>query len=76
MNSKIHTQTSFCQTIERIVFERKITYLEAIVEYTNENNLEPQTVSKLLNTIIKQKLEMEASDLNLIHRGKKPAKLF
>jgi hypothetical protein len=76
MNSKIHTQSSFCQTIEKLVFERKITYLEAICEYINENNIEPSSASKLLNKNIKQKLEYEASSLNMINRGKKPAKLF
>ncbi len=76
MNSKIHNQSSFCQTIEKIVFQRKIGYLEAVCEYINENNIDPASVSKLLNKNIKQKIEYEATSLNMINRGKKPAKLF
>jgi len=77
MTTKIHTTTSFCQTIERIVNTQKVSYLEAISNYSEENNLEASTVAKLLNTIIKSKLQLEASELNLINRGKKKAaKLF
>jgi hypothetical protein len=76
MNAKIHNQTTFCQTIEKMVFERKITYLEAVTEYITENNIEANSASKLLNSNIKQKIEFEATQLNLINRGKKPATLF
>jgi hypothetical protein len=76
MNTKIHNQTSFCQIIEKMVFERKIPYLEAVCEYITENNIDPSSASRLLNSNIKQKIEYEATQLNMINRGKKPAKLF
>jgi len=76
MNPKIHTQTTFCQDIEKIVYEKKISYFEAVCNYMNENHVDPKSVSRLLNKNIKQKIELEATDLNLINRGKKPAKLF
>lgn len=76
MNAKIHNQTSFCQMIEKLVFERKISYLEAVCEYMTENNIDPSSAPKLLNSNIKQRIEYEATQLNMINRGKKPAKLF
>lgn len=76
MGLKLHTQTTFSKEIERIVREEKITYFEAICDYMSENNIEPETVPKLLTARIKEIIEVEATDLNLIHRGKKRAKFI
>ena len=76
MNFKIHTQTTFCQSIEKIVSTKQISYLDAICEYMEDNQIEAKSIAKLINRNIKQKLEHEATSLNMINRGKKPAKLF
>lgn len=76
MTLRVHTQTTFSQEIERIVREDKITYFEAVCDYMANNNIEPETVPRLLNGTIKKKIEAEATDLNLLNRGKKPAKLL
>lgn len=73
---KVHTQTSFSQEIEKIVRESKISYFEAVCDYMSKNNIEPESVPRLLNIQIKQKIEAEATDLNLINRGKRRAKLL
>lgn len=74
MSLKIYTQTKFLKEIEKIVKEQKITYFEAICDYIKDNNIEPETVPKLLNARLKQIIEAEATDLNLINRGQKRAK--
>lgn len=74
MSIKIHNQTSFCQIIEKIVRENDTTYFEAICDYMSENNIEPESIPRLINVTIKQKIKAEAIDLNLLNRGKKPAK--
>jgi hypothetical protein len=76
MTLKIHTQSTFSQEIEKLVRQTKVTYFEAVCEYIAANNIEPEAVPRLLNVSIKQKIEAEATDLNLINRGNKPAKLF
>lgn len=76
MTLKVHTQTTFSQEIERIVRQNKITYFEAVCDYVAENNIEPETVPRLLNVTIKQKIELEATELNMINRGKRSAKLL
>jgi len=76
MNSKIHSQATFCQSIEKIVGTKKISYLDAICEYMEDNHIEPKSIAKLINRNIKDKLEHEATSLNMINRGKKTAKLF
>lgn len=74
MSLKLHTQISFSKEIERIVRENKVTYFEAVCDYITSNNIEPETVPKLLTTRIKEIIEVEATDLNLINRGKKRSK--
>lgn len=75
MSLRVHTQTTFSQEIEKIVRENKVTYFEAVCEYVTNNNIEPESVPRLLNITLKQKIEAEATDLNLINRGKKVSKL-
>lgn len=74
MGLKLHTQSTFSKEIEKIVREQKITYFEAVCDYMSTNNIEPESVPKLLTARIKEIIETEATDLNLIHRGKKRAK--
>lgn len=76
MTLKVHTQTTFSQEIEKIVHEHKVTYFEAVCDYMSQNNIEPETVPRLLSSFIKKKIEAEATDLNMINRGKKPAKFL
>lgn len=59
-------------TIEEIVKKKSITYMEAILEYTNEVDGEIEVIAKMLNKSIKDKIEVEAQDLNMF---KKSAKL-
>lgn len=75
MSLRVHTQTTFSQEIEKIVRETKVTYFEAVCDYITTNNIEPESVPRLLNITLKQKIEAEATDLNLINRGKKSSKL-
>jgi len=74
MSIKVHTQATFLKEIEKIVREQKITYFEAICDYVPHNNIEPETVPKLINARLKQIIETEATDLNLINRGNKREK--
>jgi DNA-directed RNA polymerase alpha subunit len=59
-------------TIEEIVKKKNISYMEAILEYTNEVDGEIEGIAKMLNKSIKDKIEVEAEELNMF---KKSAKL-
>ena len=56
----------FNQEIERFVKNTGETYIDAVVHYAEKNNIEVETISKMLNKVIRQKIESEASDLNLL----------
>ena len=55
-------------TIEEMVRDLQITYMEAIVKYTDDVDGEIEMVAKLLNRSIKDKLEAEAHDLNMMKK--------
>ena len=59
--------------IEKMVSEKKITYMEAVLLYTEDIDGEIEMVSKLINKSIKDKIEYEAQELNMLKKtGKLP----
>ena len=59
-------------TIEEIVKEKKLPYMEAVLYYAQVLELEPEAMAKMLNQSVKDKIEVEAQELHLL---KKTAKL-
>ena len=59
--------------IEQVVKDKRIGYFDAVLWYCEEHEIEIETGAKLINTIIKKKIEDEASDANLLKE--KSAKL-
>lgn len=65
-NIPVFDKSAFNQEIEAFVKETGETYIDAVVHYAEKRNIEIETVSKMLNKVIRQKIESEASDLNLL----------
>ena len=59
-------------TIEEIVKNKELSYMEAVLYYAEKSELEPEAMAKMLNQSIKDKIEVEAQGLNML---KKTAKL-
>jgi hypothetical protein len=57
---------SFSIKIEEISNELKISYMDAIVWYCEENEIEVETAAKLINSKIKDTIAYEASKLNMM----------
>ena len=55
-------------TIEEMVRDLQISYIEAIVKYTDDIDGEIEMVAKLFNGSIKDKLEAEAYYLNMMKK--------
>lgn len=68
----MNTQT-FSMKIEEVVKDKRISYFDAVLWYCEQNEIEIETGAKLINTIIKKKIEAEASDMNCLKE--KSAKL-
>tara|TARA_B100001057_G_scaffold166260_1_gene166940 strand:+ start:104 stop:328 length:225 start_codon:yes stop_codon:yes gene_type:complete len=56
----------FAIAIEGLVANTDYTYLEAIVEYCKKTELEVEVAASLINANLKSKIELQASDLNLL----------
>jgi hypothetical protein len=60
------TANEFSLHIETIVREKRISYMDAVLEYCKENYLEPEDISKLINKSLKDKIEMNFRELNYL----------
>ena len=65
MNSK-----EFSLKIEEIVKEKRCSYLDAVVLFCDENEIDPSTTKPLISKSLKEKIKMEAIDKKLIKETK------
>ena len=73
MPVKLNNSMKFMASIEEIVQIKKMTYIDAIMEYCDENKMEPEVAGNLVGKgKLKQKIQEEAENLHLI---KKTARL-
>jgi KaiC/GvpD/RAD55 family RecA-like ATPase len=63
LNSK-----KFGLIIEKIVKEKRITYMDAVLNYCEDNNLDSGSINTLINKSLKEKIQIEAEKLNLIEK--------
>ena len=68
---EIKNKHKFAIDIERIVTEKRCEYMEALLIYSQENNIEVETIAQLTkqSSVIKAKLEEECHDQNLLKHG-------
>tara|TARA_B100000900_G_scaffold225882_1_gene191743 strand:- start:3031 stop:3261 length:231 start_codon:yes stop_codon:yes gene_type:complete len=70
MSLEILNVSKFSKIIEEVVIDKRIPYMDAIVWYCEKNEMEVEVAAKLLNSIIKAKIEAEAIDLNFLSTPK------
>jgi len=70
---KFLTPTKFSQEIESLVKTSGglISYIEAVLTYCQENEIELETVSKLISKPLKERLRHEAETLNYMKKTSK-----
>tara|TARA_Y100001938_G_C7782713_1_gene278698 strand:- start:101 stop:319 length:219 start_codon:yes stop_codon:yes gene_type:complete len=62
MNSK-----EFSLIIEGVVKDKRpITYMDAILWYCEQNQIEVESIGRLISKALKEKIQVEASKANLI----------
>ena len=66
IQSKFLTPSKFALEIEKIVAEEKINYIDAIVHYCELNELDVESVTKLVSKPLKEKLKWDATRLNFM----------
>ncbi len=68
LNQKFLSKDKFAEDIESLVLETKLSYIDAIVQYCEDNNIEVETVNKLVSKPLKEKIRWEATELNYLKR--------
>ena len=69
LEKKFLCQSKFSKIIEDIVkVNSEMNYIDAIVHYCDENNIEIESVSKLISKPLKEKIKCDAINLNFLKR--------
>lgn len=74
ITKRFKTSSDFSQYIEKESFRTGAGFIDTIVAFCSKNNLEVESVKKLLTASLKDKIKVEAQELNLI-KGEKSGKL-
>lgn len=61
MNSK-----EFSLKIENVVKDKKCSYMDAVLLYCEELEIDPGTVSNLISKSLKEKIKLEATNLRML----------
>jgi hypothetical protein len=65
---KFMNSTKFAVEIENLVKKEKLNYIDAIVLYCEENNIEIESITKLVSKPLKEKLKCDAQQLNFMKK--------
>jgi hypothetical protein len=65
MNSK-----EFSLMIEGIVKEKRVSYMDAVVDYCEKNDIDLTTVNPMINKSLKEKIKSEAVNLKMLKEKK------
>ena len=68
IEDKFLTPQKFSMEIETIVAKEKVNYIEAICQYCDDNDIEIESVSKLITKPLKEKLKWDAQELNFMKK--------
>ena len=68
---KMNNSIRFQGSIEELVQRTKMTYIDAVIYYCEENKLEPETAGSMVGGKLKQHIQEEAEELNLIQKTSK-----
>lgn len=69
LNDKFLSQSKFSNEIENLVRSDDMTYIEAIIQYCEDNNLDVEAVPKLLSKPLKERIKCEAIQLNCLRKS-------
>ena len=64
--SKVKSKKIFTVGVEKVVINLECSYIDAIMHYCEENDVDFDIVPKLISNSIKEKLQAEAINLNFL----------
>ena len=70
LESKFFCPAKFAENIESLVLNNKdMNYIDAIVHFCEQNNIDIESVPKLIPKPLKEKIKYEAQELNFLKRS-------
>ena len=70
MASKFFCPAKFAENIESLVLENKdMNYIDAIVFFCEKNNIDVESVPKLISKPLKEKIKYDAQQLNFMKKS-------
>ena len=67
--SKFFCPAKFAENIESLVLENKdMNYIDAIVHFCDQNNIDVESVPKLISKPLKEKIKWDAQQLNFMKK--------
>lgn len=73
ITKRFRSANEFSLHIEEKVAKEKIGYMDAIIDYCNTIDIDVSSVASLVNQSLKDKIQIEAEESNLLKkRGKLP----
>ena len=69
----LQTQSSseFYTKIVALVEHTKLSYMDAVLHYCDQNGMEPETAAQLVNSKLKAQIREEAEELNFLPKTAK-----
>jgi len=76
IQSKFLTPSKFALEIENIVATDEMNYIDAIVHFCEQNNIDLESVPKLISKPLKEKIKYEAMELNFLKKTSRAKLVF
>ena len=69
LEDRFMTSAKFSQEVEKIALHnQEINYIDSVIHYCEENEIELDSVNKLISKPLKEKLRYEAQQLNFMKK--------
>jgi hypothetical protein len=77
LESKFFCPSRFAQEIESLVqTNEEMNYIDAIVYFCEKNNIDVESVPKLISKPLKEKIKYEAMELNFLKKTSRAKLIF
>jgi len=69
IQSKFFSSKRFAEEIEKLTHDNNdMKYIDAIIHFCEKNNIDVESIPKLISKPLKEKIKAEAIELNLLRR--------
>jgi len=77
LENKFFCPSRFAQEIEKIVQTNSdMNYIDAVIHFCEQNNIDVESVPKLISKPLKEKIKYEAMELNFLKKTSRAKLIF